>query len=500
MEKTKGRSWVWRWLRRGLVSIAAIVTLVVLYYVVEAWRGKRAWVNYRNQLVAQGVEMDLKTFIPPTVPDDQNFAMTPFLAPLLDFNPAPLKPGEDRWRDTNGYNRANSFAAALFKTDTHGKDRFDTELQALQTNAADGTNVSRIEEATAVLKDLEQYGPVLDELRTASHRRYARFNIGYDDEDPSAILLPHLALIKSLVQVLSLRARAELVLGKQDAALDDVELMLYVADSIKDEPLIISHLVRLATLHITWQLIAESLAERQWSDSQLRQLEARMSNFNLLKEGAWTMNGERVAIGTRGFELLRSRPSALDEMLANGDESQMKRVSLFPKGWTYFEQVNYQRLFMDDILVGVDTEARRVHPREVDDGASRLDGSFHGFWGWNHDIFFAMLLPPLKKITKKSAVGQTSMDEAAVACALERYRLAHGDYPEKLAALVPQFIAAIPQDIFSGEPLKYRRTDDGKFVLYSIGWNEKDDGGTIVLDQSHKTPDLDQGDWVWPMR
>ena len=75
---------------------------------------------------------------------------------------------------------------------------------------------------------------------------------------------------------------------------------------------------------------------------------------------------------------------------------------------------------------------------------------------------------------------QASIDLARVACALERYRLAHGEYPETLDALTPQFIEKLPHDIINGQPLHYRRTDDGKFVLYSVGWNEKDDGGTIV--------------------
>jgi hypothetical protein len=32
---------------------------------------------------------------------------------------------------------------------------------------------------------------------------------------------------------------------------------------------------------------------------------------------------------------------------------------------------------------------------------------------------------------------------------------------------------------------------DGKFRLYSVGWNLKDDGGTTTKDHA-------EGDWVWP--
>jgi hypothetical protein len=83
-------------------------------------------------------------------------------------------------------------------------------------------------------------------------------------------------------------------------------------------------------------------------------------------------------------------------------------------------------------------------------------------------------------------------------CALQRYRMAYGQYPETLDELVPQYVEKLPHDIVGGQPLKYRRADDGQFVLYSIGWNEKDDGGTVALTDS-KPPrvDLDKGDWVW---
>jgi len=66
-----------------------------------------------------------------------------------------------------------------------------------------------------------------------------------------------------------------------------------------------------------------------------------------------------------------------------------------------------------------------------------------------------------------------------------------------LAALAPQFSEKLPHDIINGQPLHYRREADGRFVLYSIGWNEKDDGGQVILTPDRK-PSLDQGDWVWP--
>jgi hypothetical protein len=96
------------------------------------------------------------------------------------------------------------------------------------------------------------------------------------------------------------------------------------------------------------------------------------------------------------------------------------------------------------------------------------------------------------------AYAQASTDLARTAIALERDRLAHGEFPEVLDALAPQFIAQVPHDVIGGGPLKYRRTADGQFVLYSIGWNERDDGGVVVFNKG-STPDVDreEGDWVW---
>ncbi len=90
------------------------------------------------------------------------------------------------------------------------------------------------------------------------------------------------------------------------------------------------------------------------------------------------------------------------------------------------------------------------------------------------------------------------MDLARVVCALERYHLAHGEYPETLNTLAPQFIETIPHDIINGKPLHYQRTSDGKFSLYSVGWNETDDGGQIGLTKKWQSWDNSKGDWIWP--
>jgi hypothetical protein len=119
-----------------------------------------------------------------------------------------------------------------------------------------------------------------------------------------------------------------------------------------------------------------------------------------------------------------------------------------------------------------------------------------GRWSpWN--IWASLAIPNFTKATLTTAKNQTFVNEAQVACALERYHLAHGDYPETLDALLPQFMDQLPHDLIGGQSLHYRRTDDGKFLLYSVGWNEKDDGGVVDTKIHAEHDSREYGDWVW---
>jgi hypothetical protein len=65
-----------------------------------------------------------------------------------------------------------------------------------------------------------------------------------------------------------------------------------------------------------------------------------------------------------------------------------------------------------------------------------------------------------------------------VSLALQAYHAEHGDYPETLAALSPAYLQAVPDDPFAlHAPFRYQRTATG-YLLYSIGPDGKDNGGT----------------------
>ena len=149
----------------------------------------------------------------------------------------------------------------------------------------------------------------------------------------------------------------------------------------------------------------------------------------------------------------------------------------------------------------IDLENRRISPTAANQTAARMTSLSGHSWpiAYLQHRFFSklLLLPALDKTVKKTAFGQTAVETALLACALERFRLAHNGYPASLDTLVPEFVAKLPHDIISGQPFKYQLTEADRYVLYSVGWNERDDGGVVSGIKSGEDTASEQGDWVW---
>jgi hypothetical protein len=518
----------WRNFKRFLFGCACLATLIALFYAEEDWRGKHDWEKFKHQWGAKGEKFDWQSIIPPPVQDDQNFAFSPvWIAEVKhDFLTEPQK--AESWYGDRIYSEEVSNILSLLPIDEmRYNDWIDlpkgnwakstmTDLKPWQTYYRNPSKKYSANEfpiaphpqspAQDVLLALSKYNPVIDRLQQDSAFPYSRFPIKYDTDDPAAILLPHLAAIKRCAQVLQLRAIAELQNGQSEKALDDVKLMLRLTDSIRTESFLVSHLVRIAVLQIALQPVWEGLAEHQWSDEQLVVLDSELAKLDFLADYKLTMHGGM------GFQLgivlfLQKHPeqfpNLLSDVSSNDHKSKAESIvtaamvfHLVPSGWFYQNQLHCVRAMEEFYLPIADVHQQTVTPalvRRADEAVEKERKNPSPF-----NILESLALPALGNAVKKFAYAQSSTDLARVAIALERYRLAHGEFPESLDALAPQFMEKIPHDIIGGQPLHYRRTDDGQFVLYSVGWNETDDGGVVVLSKG-ETPsvDRDEGDWVW---
>ena len=166
---TKGFSF-----RRILIALVWLASLIALFYAVENWRGQRAWKNFQKKMAAKGEPLNLAAYIPPPVPDDQNFAMTPFLAPLLDYG-LHGSPATNVWRDPVAFERLMHFGDDELKQVTYDKSSLDLALKRAVSQA------EREQVARAMLDALRTFDAVIEELRAASRRPQARFNVHYEE-------------------------------------------------------------------------------------------------------------------------------------------------------------------------------------------------------------------------------------------------------------------------------------------------------------------------------
>jgi len=75
----------WRHFRRILFALACLIALIILFYAEEDFRGWLAWQHFKHEWEAKVGRFDFASFIPPPVPDDQNFALTPIVASSYDW-------------------------------------------------------------------------------------------------------------------------------------------------------------------------------------------------------------------------------------------------------------------------------------------------------------------------------------------------------------------------------------------------------------------------------
>jgi hypothetical protein len=93
-------------------------------------------------------------------------------------------------------------------------------------------------------------------------------------------------------------------------------------------------------------------------------------------------------------------------------------------------------------------------------------------WNGQGDLYYSRLRDQLILASSMEA----KLKLAIIAAALQAYWLDHDALPDSLAALVPEYLSAVPLDPFNQRPLRYKR-GQGIYRVYSVERNGQDDGG-----------------------
>ena len=347
--------------------------------------------------------------------------------------------------------------------------------------------------------------PALAELRTQNPMRpLCVLALDYDRQPPVHIPLSPITAFISLAKVLSYEERVALYEGNAQLALDDMAISRKIITGLQKQPLLISGLVAVGLSEIQLVVVQQGLADHVWTDAQLTQLDADLGNVDILSNGRFWIAGDVVFFNIPTAEyyqvhrwLSARELSAVQGKWEDADSDDPKYWArivywLTPKGRFDLDYADYARFELLGTVKAIDPSSRRVFP-------DRLAALLHSRVGvYSHVFTDQPFLDDVKSTTssvESFAYGQVHLDEARIACRLERYRLAQGHYPDSLNQLVLAFGNKLPQDIMTGAPYRYRIQPDGTYLLYSVAWDQEDEDGQGP--QKGQTP-KDAPDWVWP--
>ena len=156
-------------------------------------------------------------------------------------------------------------------------------------------------------------------------------------------------------------------MARADKALADVMLILRVTESVRAEPFLISHLVRIATLNIALQPIWEGLAQHQWSNAQLTELDTELAKIDFLADYKMTMRGE-MGFQPGTIDYLRRHPEQMSSVFGNGNGVKPPFKSrilwhLIPGGWYYQNRINCVQPIVELYIPLADVNRRIISPK-----------------------------------------------------------------------------------------------------------------------------------------
>ncbi len=259
-------------------------------------------------------------------------------------------------------------------------------------------------------------------------------------------LLPDLASIREMARGLSYEARAYLAAGETDKAIDSLQDCLRLARNANINGVLIHALVGKAI---------ETIAARALSDCMD---EGTPSAKRLIAFAAWN---EQNRLSRQGF--------------ADSLAVDLRAVLL-----SFDDQPTLTADFLKMAPALIAWARQPAHLRGEAPRTGTMDAG-------------GLMPPPLnyERIAWQMAESDAVLAGMSIRCAIEAVKLRTGAYPATLGDLSPDYLPELPKDPFSGEDFRYRvDTDAGTYLLYSVGPDKVDDGGTVVWSEHDGKGDM----------
>ena len=438
----------------GFVALIAILALAP---------SEPIWTTTKRQLEARGEVLDWEKFIPPAIPPEENIIEHPMAASLL-----PLK--------------GKGTTSLVMPSHPPGTDYVGVPYAV--TNLAKLPRTASSDELSLAELDqwFDRYDEAFAQLRDAGQRPKVVWPGDYSL--PINAPMPNFVAIRTLAQVLVSRAKVHLVIGESSAALEDLDALSVVIKSLRSEPAtIVTAMIHVAVAGLYTATVEEGLRHNLWREDELRKLVPRLREIKLLPALAKGIRAERAAILRHLTALAQRRTDPLYQettRLFGWKDWTVERlvINFSPPHWIRRNQADYAKL-VQGYLDCIDLSGRTIDLEQVD----RINAEVTKLnSGWRPKAaILVYILPNLSKAFATVARTQTSADRLVVACAVELYKRKNNRYPGELGELVPEYLANIPNDIYTGKPMNYARREQGYELMSRLPQlTDPGDGGSFL--------------------
>ncbi|MFZ2055280.1 MAG: hypothetical protein WAU81_13925 [Candidatus Aminicenantales bacterium] len=286
------------------------------------------------------------------------------------------------------------------------------------------------------------------------------------------------------LRLLGIDAVLQAEAGRVQEGLEQVRRGMQLVQKTMDEPFLIHNLVALADMKSLLNCFNQIIREREIDSGEvaswIKELDLRSWRMRFLK----CVQLERLYALDAGLATIKGDNAAFDLFA-----SRRQRFYY----WLIRPLLKAQVLWVQERYLESETRIDLSYPQLKELAREKTQEPMPWYIKLSLLRLADFQAPSLKEATLEALMLAT---KAGLACKI--FRNQTGRYPENLASLVPEILNEVPIDPFTGKPLVYRLQDDG-VIIYSIGSNEKDDGGQGTWQITQLVMEKDD-DWAWKGR
>lgn len=516
--------WRRRWIRLCAWFAFSAFTILILARQYISWSGARRLAAVEQMLEREGETLDFRKTAPGPIPDAENFCAIPALKDL------PLIP-EGEEKSERGLRRLKLLKTAWPVTAV-SSGRRDESIAGARPMSSGVEQAQRIDlkawaewfrkddserapagstDAEAILGGLSRNDAVVAELAAGLERPESQWTPAWKardlPDDIFEITLPHYHVAQSLAQMLCRRGALQARLGDAAKAHEAVRICVRINEANAKEPFLIGALVTASESAMISGAVWEICESRSGTAEDFRKLQEALERLDLRQTALVAMRAELAAGVDAMAYFKRTRDIGLFEIFGNREDPwkpyKNLGLQLLPGGWFDGNAAVLAQWEFESCVKPLRDSGLQA-AIAAQDAMEKTLVKHTKEMPWKHlDKAVALLvMPVMGSVASKLTYTQCLLNEGIAACTLERYRIERGEYPESLEAANRPGEKPIPMDVISDQPMHYRRTPNGRYALWCVGFDGKDDdgkrGGDKTRPESTKFGKRDyKGDWVW---